>query len=81
MDKVIITGQSLTLDEVIAVSRNHAFIELDKDAKKNVQESRKIVEQLVQEGKVVYGVTTGFGKFCDEVITIQQQPLYQRIRY
>ena len=78
MDKVIIAGQSLTLEEVIAVSRNHALIELDKDAIKNVVDSRKIVDQLVQEGKVVYGVTTGFGKFCDEVITQEEATILQR---
>ena len=33
-----------------------------------VIENRKAVEDIVQKGKVVYGITTGFGKFSDVFI-------------
>lgn len=32
------------------------------------QKSREAVERIVSEGKVVYGITTGFGKFSDVLI-------------
>lgn len=34
-----------------------------------VKKARKYVDNLVDEGKVVYGITTGFGKFSDIIIS------------
>ncbi len=34
----------------------------------DVIENRKAVEDIVQKGKIVYGITTGFGKFSDVLI-------------
>ena len=33
-----------------------------------VAECREVVEKIVEDGKVVYGITTGFGKFSDVLI-------------
>jgi histidine ammonia-lyase len=33
-----------------------------------VTKARKMVEDIVTENKVVYGITTGFGKFARTVI-------------
>ena len=60
-------GNSLTLEEVIAVARHGAQCELDEQAKEAVIASRKIVDDIVREKRVVYGVTTGFGslrRYC-----------------
>ena len=57
-------GNSLTLEEVIAVARHGAQCELDEQAKEAVIASRKIVDDIVREKRVVYGVTTGFGSLC-----------------
>lgn len=39
-----------------------------KNSLLTVIENRKAVEEIVQKGKVVYGITTGFGKFSDVLI-------------
>ena len=41
---------------------------LTKKAIENIRASRKIVEQVVEEERVVYGVTTGFGPLCTTFI-------------
>ena len=62
MSKLIhLDGNSLTLEDVIAVARHGATCEINQDAKKAVEASRKIVDDIVREKRVVYGVTTGFG--------------------
>ena len=48
-------GNSLTLEEVIAVARHGAQCELDEGAKEAVIASRKIVDDIVREKRVVYG--------------------------
>ena len=69
METVMITGQDLTLEDVVNVCRHDAKVALDEKAKEKVLASRKVVDTIVEEERVVYGVTTGFGKFCDTVIS------------
>ncbi|MDT8718839.1 histidine ammonia-lyase [Clostridium sp. 19966] len=78
MKEVIITGNDLTLEEVAKVCREDIRVRLSEEAKEKVLVSRKIVEDLIAEGKVVYGVTTGFGKFCDTVISADECKKLQR---
>lgn len=72
MSKVVITGQDLTVEQIVAVCRENAVVELSEESVKSVLESRKIVDDLIAEEKVVYGITTGFGKFSDVVISQDQ---------
>ena len=43
-------------------------VALTKRAKNKITASRKVVEKIVKEKMVVYGVSTGFGKFKDKAI-------------
>ncbi|MDO5027685.1 MAG: histidine ammonia-lyase [Bacillota bacterium] len=64
MEKVILTGDSLTLDQVIAVARDYAQVEIDEKAMERVEASRKVVEDIVDSERVVYGCNTGFGSLA-----------------
>jgi histidine ammonia-lyase len=57
----VLTGANLTISDVEAVARHGASTSLDDDARTRIQEARDVIEILVAEGAVVYGVTTGFG--------------------
>ncbi|MTI68812.1 MAG: histidine ammonia-lyase [Firmicutes bacterium] len=78
MKKVIINGNDLTIEDVVNVSRKYYQVELSKEAKKKVNESRKLVDKFVDEEKVVYGITTGFGKFSDVFISKEEAKRLQR---
>lgn len=78
MNKVIIKGFDLTLQDVVNVARNGYKVELDGEAVKRVLASREIVDRFVDEEKVVYGITTGFGKFSDTVISKEDTAALQR---
>ena len=41
---------------------------LTKESEQKVIKARKMVDDIVKENKVVYGITTGFGKFARTVI-------------
>lgn len=69
METVKITGQGLTLQQLVDVCKNFAAVELDEEAEQRIIQSRKIIDDFVRRGEVVYGVTTGFGKFSDVVIS------------
>ena len=64
MSKIVLDGNSLTLEEVAAVSREHAAVSIAPEAVEAVNASRRIIDDIVNEERVVYGVTTGFGSLC-----------------
>ena len=78
MKTVILTGQDLTLEEFALVCREDVPVALSEQAKQNIIASRKVVDQIVDEDRVVYGVTTGFGKFSDVVISSDECKLLQK---
>lgn len=78
MKTVYIDGNSLTLEELIHVSRENCRIELTKEAIEKVKESRAIVDEFVEEGKVIYGITTGFGLFSNVLISKEDTKTLQR---
>lgn len=59
-------GRSLTLEEVERIADDlSAPLSLTAGARKAVERARRTVEELVREGEVVYGVTTGFGRLAE----------------
>ena len=78
MNKIIIDGRDLTIEDVVNVSRNGYKVELSDDVINKVKLSRKLVDKFVDEQKVVYGITTGFGKFSDVVISKEETHKLQR---
>jgi histidine ammonia-lyase len=58
---IVLTGADLTIDDIESVARHGASAALESGARARMQEARDVIERLVSEGAVVYGVTTGFG--------------------
>lgn len=69
MKKIIIDGNSLTLDDLVNVARYNFPVEVSKEALEKVKISRQIVDDIVDTGQISYGITTGFGKFSDVAIS------------
>ncbi len=82
MREVILNGDNLTLEGLIEVGKGKVKVVLSKEAKKKVVEGRKVVDRIVEEERVVYGVTTGFGQFASVVIPKEdvEQLQYNLIR-
>lgn len=78
MSKIIITGETLTLEEIILVCRNYCQVELSQIAIEKINKSRKVVDDFVENGDVIYGITTGFGKFSDVTISKDESRLLQK---
>ncbi|ABR49288.1 histidine ammonia-lyase [Alkaliphilus metalliredigens QYMF] len=78
MKKVSINGNDLTLEEMIMVAREYCSITIEPEAMVRVANTRKVVERYVEEERVVYGITTGFGKFSDVAISKDQTEMLQR---
>src|SRR5512139_58033 len=67
-----IDGASLDLAALEAVAREGRAVRLADAARDAVRASRRVVDEAVTRGAVVYGVTTGFGSFADVHIPLDR---------
>jgi histidine ammonia-lyase len=65
---VVLSGDSLSLDELEDVSFRARRVTLSKSARERVVASRAVVEEILRGKRVVYGINTGFGNFRNVVI-------------
>lgn len=72
MDVLYLDGDSLSLEDVYDVATNRRKIALSDTAKSKVSKCRDYVEKIINEGRVVYGLTTGFGKFSTITIPLDK---------
>ncbi len=75
---LLIDGENLSLEDVKSVARNGIEVRLSDSARQRVRESRRMVEEYVDRGEIVYGITTGFGKFSDIVISRDEHRYLQK---
>ncbi len=59
-----LNGNNLTIEKVWRVACGDHFC-VSSEAMQRVKASRDIVDRLVEENRVVYGITTGFGHLCN----------------
>ncbi|MBD2104846.1 histidine ammonia-lyase [Leptolyngbya sp. FACHB-261] len=59
---LVLSGQSLDIAQVVRVARERVPVVLSAAARERILASRAVVERLAQEGKPIYGVTTGLGE-------------------
>ncbi len=69
---IVLDGKSLTIDQVVQISRQHERVEISEEARKNLIKARDFVDQAVAKGEVIYGITTGFGNFKNVTIDAEQ---------
>lgn len=60
-----LTGRPLSLSEIAQVAHGGTPVEVAVSAHARIRASREVIEQIVERGGVVYGVSTGFGKLSD----------------
>ncbi len=62
--EVVVGERPLLIEDVVAVARGGAAVRLDAAARDRIDRARAVVEQIVADERVVYGVTTGFGQLA-----------------
>ena len=70
-----LNGQQLTLQQIVNVAQGREQVTLAPEARSRVEQSRQVVQDIVREGRTVYGVNTGFGKLSD--VSIDRSDLIQ----
>ncbi len=81
MDKIILDGESLTFQQVLAVAYGESDspnVSLSREAIKNVERAARAVEKLLERGEIAYGITTGFGAFKNKIISREEVEKLQK---
>ncbi len=69
MDTLELHGDRLHLEDIERVARgDQVRVILADDARPGIDAARAVVDRAIEEGRVVYGLTTGFGALAEVVI-------------
>ncbi len=68
---ITVDGNSLTIDQLVAVARDYEPVQLAESARIQIERSREWIESILHSPKPVYGINTGFGIFAEVRISNQ----------
>ena len=74
---VVLNGHSLTLKQLINVSRCGATVRLSEESVSLINRASGLIENWVANNRVVYGVTTGFGDLATVKVDAARTRLLQ----
>jgi len=75
---VIVGVGPVSPDEVIAVARRGAQVELSGEGLAKIEEGRSVIDALARDSRPHYGVSTGFGALASKHIPADQRVQLQR---
>ncbi|MDY6854116.1 MAG: histidine ammonia-lyase [Thermodesulfobacteriota bacterium] len=70
MKEICVGVDGLTLEDLAAIARYSARVRLAAASEKRIAEAQKLMKHWVTEGKIIYGITTGFGALSDAIISL-----------
>ncbi|MHB2240004.1 histidine ammonia-lyase [Pseudomonas monsensis] len=78
VEKIVITGNPLRWQDVVAVARHGAQLELSSETWARIENAQDIVQRIVESGERAYGVNTGLGGLSN--VSLKDQQLSQLSR-
>ncbi len=73
MTEVFLNGQNLTIEQVVAIADDPGIqVRITPEAITNIKRAADAVEKFISEGRIAYGITTGFGAFKDQLISTDE---------
>ncbi len=65
MSRFLLDGQDFSLEMLEGYLRDRPVVVLSDEVIDNINKGRQVIKDIIARDSVVYGVTTGFGKFAD----------------
>jgi len=67
--EVVLGIDGMTLEDLVSIARDNARVKISEDSIGRINEARRLIEGWVREGRIIYGITTGFGALSDVIIS------------
>lgn len=75
---LVLNGENLTTSDVWEASKNYKLqISIESESQKKIIESHKLLNNLIQNNRIVYGVNTGVGGFVSWIVPEGQSEMLQ----
>lgn len=78
MNIYYITGNNLTIEDIVNVARHGQKVELHPEARERILRCREMVERKIEAREIMYGINTGIGEFSEVILTDDQVSQFQR---
>ncbi|MAA51229.1 MAG: phenylalanine ammonia-lyase, partial [Candidatus Marinimicrobia bacterium] len=75
---IILDGKNLTISDLYSIAYNNQPVSLADESKSKIIFCRKMVEDKINEGEIVYGINTGIGEFSETVLDDSQIEDFQK---
>ena len=75
---IILNGKNLSITDLYNIAYNNQQVTLSDDSKSKIIFCRKMVEDKINEGEIVYGINTGIGEFSETVLDDSQIEDFQK---
>ena len=79
MEKIILDGNTLTIEDVVKVAREFTQVEISKESREEITKVRKYIEEnwMTPSAPPIYGFNTGVGKLKDFNISMDENDKFQ----
>lgn len=71
MNEILLGHDRLQLNQLAEIARSDVRVGLSPGAIEAIVKARELVDSWIREGKIIYGITTGFGALSDCIISAQ----------
>lgn len=77
MKEIVLGVDGMTLEDLSAIAREGAAVRLSRESEERILASYRLVRKWLEEGRVIYGVTTGFGALSHVTIPLEETRVLQ----
>ncbi len=74
----VVTGENLTIEDVVRVARHDKKVEIHPQAVHRMEVCREMLEKKLRNHEIMYGVNTGIGEFSEVVLSDEQIQDFQK---
>ena len=75
---IVLKGNNLNIDKLVDVARNGIKVELSSESIEKIIQCRKLVEDKLDAGEIMYGINTGIGEFSETILNKNQIKDFQK---
>ena len=73
-----LNGKGLTINDLYRIAYNNKKVKLSQSSIDKILACRKMVEDKIDEGEIVYGINTGIGEFSETILDNSQIEDFQK---
>ena len=71
MHPIYLDKTNITIDDLVCIAREDCPVAFSSEGEARVNRTSEMIARWIEEKRVIYGITTGFGGMCDVTIPVE----------